>query len=133
VNDHPIILFDGVCNFCNAIINFIIRQDTKKVFRFATLQSEAGKRILLQYGFPEDYCKTFLLIDGEKVYKSSTAVLKLYGMLPWYWKWTQIFWIVPRFIRDGVYEFISDNRYRWFGKREHCMVPTADTKERFLK
>ncbi|HEY9362251.1 MAG TPA: DCC1-like thiol-disulfide oxidoreductase family protein [Chitinophagaceae bacterium] len=133
MNDHPIILFDGVCNFCNAIINFIIRQDNKKVFRFATLQSKTGKEILLQNHFPENYCKTFLLIDGEKVYKSSTAGIKLYGMLPWYWKWTQILWIVPRFIRDGIYEYISDNRYRWFGKREHCMIPAADTKERFLE
>lgn len=131
-DENPVILFDGVCNFCNAIVNFIIRQDKQKVFRFATLQSNAGKKLLVQNGFPDDYCKTFLLITKTHVYKSSTAGLKLYGILPWYWKWTQLFWIVPRFIRDGVYEFISENRYKWFGKKTRCMIPDENVKSRFL-
>ncbi len=73
-----------------------------------------------------------MLIDNGKVYRNSTAGLRLYSRLPWYWKWTQIFWIVPRFLRDAVYNFIARNRYRWFGKSESCMVPTADVRSRFL-
>ncbi len=129
---HPIILFDGVCNFCNTSINFIIRQDKKKIFRFAALQSGAGKEFLEKYILPKDYLESFILIDKGKVYKSSAAGLKLYNKLPWYWKWTQIFWIVPKFIRDGVYNFIAKNRYKWFGKKESCMVPSPKLKERFL-
>jgi predicted DCC family thiol-disulfide oxidoreductase YuxK len=128
----PIILFDGVCNFCNGVVNFIIRQDKKKVFRFAALQSEAGQKLLEQYGLPKEKFDSFLLIDNGKAYKSSTAGLRLYSRLPWYWKWTQIFWIVPRFLRDAVYNFIARNRYRWFGKSESCMIPTADVRSRFL-
>lgn len=128
----PIILFDGVCNFCSGMVNFIIRQDKKKVFRFAALQSEAGQKLLEQYDLPKEKFDSFLLIDNGKIYKSSTAGLKLYGRLPWYWKWTQVFWIVPPFLRDAVYNFIARNRYRWFGKKEACMVPTADVRSRFL-
>lgn len=128
----PIILFDGVCNFCSGAVNFIIRQDKKKVFRFAALQSEVGQKLLEQYGLPKEKYDSFVLIDNGKVYKSSTAGLRLYSRLPWYWKWTQIFWIVPRFLRDAVYSFIARNRYRWFGKSESCMVPTADVRSRFL-
>lgn len=127
-----IILFDGVCNFCSGMVNFIIRQDKQKVFRFAALQSEAGQKLLEQYGLPKEKFDSFLLIDKGKVYKSSTAGLKLYGRLPWYWKWTQVFWIVPSFLRDAVYNFIARNRYRWFGKKESCMVPTAEVRSRFL-
>jgi predicted DCC family thiol-disulfide oxidoreductase YuxK len=128
----PIILFDGVCNFCNGMVNFIIRQDKKKVFRFAALQSETGQKLLEQYGLPKENFNSFFLVDNGKVYRSSTAGLRLYSRLPWYWKWTQVFWIVPRFLRDAVYNFIARNRYRWFGKKESCMVPTADVRSRFL-
>ena len=129
----PIILFDGVCNYCNAIINFIIRQDKKKIFRFATLQSNFGQKFLKEKNLPTETFETFLLLDKEKLYKKSVAALRLYNKLPWYWKWTQLFWIVPKFIRDWVYSIIAKNRYRWFGKRETCMVPTAELKERFLE
>lgn len=128
----PVILFDGVCNFCNGTVNFILRQDKKGVFRFAPLQSEAGQKLLHQYHLPKENFDSFLLIEKGKVYKSSTAGLKLYNKLPWYWKWTQIFWIVPKFIRDGVYDFIARNRYKWFGKKEECMVPTPEVRNRFL-
>jgi len=130
---HPIILFDGVCNFCNTSINFIIRQDKKKVFRFAALQSGAGKEFLEKYNLPKDYLESFILIDKGKVYKSSTAGLRMYNKLPWYWKWLQVFWIVPKFIRDGVYNVIAKNRYKWFGKKEECMIPNEDIKNRFIQ
>lgn len=130
--DHPIVLFDGMCHFCNGVVNFLIRQDTKKILRFAAMQSAAGKKILEAYGFDDNYTKSFIFIENGKAYKKSTAGLKLYGKLPWYWKWSQLFWIVPKFIRDGVYEFISNNRYKWFGKRQTCRVPTPEERKRFI-
>lgn len=132
MNDHPVILFDGVCNFCNSVVNFTIRQDKKGVFRFAALQLPAGQALLKKYELPTHSFDSFILIDKGKAYKSSTAGLKLYGMLPWYWKWTQVFWIVPRFLRDAVYNTIARNRYKWFGRQEQCMVPTPQLKSRFL-
>lgn len=129
---HPIILFDGVCNFCNGTVNFLIRQDKNKVFRFAALQSEAGQKLLNQYGLPKQDFDSFILIDGGKAYKSSTAGLRLYNKLPWYWKWTQAFWMVPKSIRDSVYNIIAKNRYKWFGRKEVCMVPSPEVRNRFL-
>ena len=132
VSDHPVILFDGVCNFCNGVVNFTIRQDKEGIFRFATLQSPAGQQLLQQYGLPAHSFDSFILIENSVVYKSSTAGLKLYNRLPWYWKWTQVFWVVPRVLRDAVYNLIARNRYKWFGKKEQCMVPTPELKSRFL-
>lgn len=129
---HPIILFDGVCNFCNGAINFILRQDKKGVFRFAPLQSEKGQQLLRQFDLPQTSFDSFILIDKGKAYKSSTAGLRLYNKLPWYWKWTQLFWVVPRLVRDAFYDTIARNRYRWFGKKDQCMVPTPEIKSRFL-
>ena len=130
--DKPIILFDGVCNFCNAGVNFIIRQDKKNIFRFAALQSKAGQQLADKYQLPKENFNSFILIDKGKVYNRSTAGFKVYGKLPWYWKWTQIFWIVPRFITDAVYDLIARNRYKWFGKKEECMIPTPEIRNRFL-
>src|SRR6185436_2636113 len=98
-DEYPVILFDGVCNYCNSMVNFIIRQDKKKKFRFAALQSEAGQQLLREHSLPVSDFDSFILISGGKIYKSSTAALKLYNHLPWYWKWTQAFWIFPRFLR----------------------------------
>ncbi|MBD0284903.1 MAG: thiol-disulfide oxidoreductase DCC family protein [Flavisolibacter sp.] len=129
---NPIILFDGVCNFCNGMVLFIIKQDKQKVFRFAALQSEAGQRLLKTYQLPRNDFDSFLLIENGKVYRSSTAGLRLYNKLPWYWMWMQVFWIVPKIFRDAVYDFIARNRYKWFGKKETCMIPTPDVRSRFL-
>jgi len=129
----PVVLFDGVCNYCNGLANFLIRQDKKKRLKFAAIQSEAGKRLLIDAGLPEDYFDSFVLIDKGHAYLGSTAGLRLYNKLPWYWKWTQVFWIFPRFIRDGVYNIIARNRYKWWGKRDHCMIPTSDVRERFIE
>ncbi len=132
MEEKSIILFDGVCNFCNAGINFIIRQDKKKIFRFAALQSRAGQQLAEEHNLPKKDFDSFILIENGKVYNRSTAGVKVYNKLPWYWKWTQVFWIVPKFIRDGVYDFIARNRYKWFGKKEVCMIPTPELRSRFL-
>ncbi len=130
--DKPIIIFDGVCNFCNAIVNFIIRQDKKNVFLFTALQSESGKKLMEQYQINWQQTDSFVLIEKNKAYTKSNAALRLYNKLPWYWKWTQLLWIFPRFIRDWVYGIIAKNRYKWWGKRKECMVPTPELKKKFL-
>ena len=132
MKEQPIILFDGVCNFCSGAVNFIIKQDKKKIFRFAALQSDAGQKLLEHFQLPKEKFDSFLLIEDGKFYQSSTAGLKLYKKLPWYWKWTQVFWIVPKPLRDAVYNLIAKNRYKWFGKKEECMIPTPDLRNRFL-
>ena len=131
--DKPVIIFDGVCNFCNALINFIIKQDKKNIFLFAALQSESGKKLMEQYQINWQRTDSFILIEKGKAYMKSNAALRLYNKLPWYWKWTQIFWIFPKFIRNAVYNFIAKHRYKWFGKRDECMMPTPELKERFLE
>jgi predicted DCC family thiol-disulfide oxidoreductase YuxK len=131
--DKPIILFDGICNFCNAMVNFIIRQDKKNVFLFCPLQSDSGKRLLEQYKIDWKANDSFVVIENGKAHQKSNAALRLYNKLPWFWKWTQIFWIIPKFIRDGVYNFIAKNRYRWFGKKEECMIPTKEVRAKFLE
>ena len=128
----PVILFDGVCNYCNGMVNFLIRKDKQRRFLFAPLQSNAGQELLRQFGLNTTQLDSFIFISDGKAYLRSTAGLKLYNQLPWYWKWTQLFWIVPRVIRDAVYNFIARNRYKWFGKRDQCMVPGAEVRERFL-
>jgi predicted DCC family thiol-disulfide oxidoreductase YuxK len=114
------------------MVNFIIRKDRKKILRFAALQSDAGQAILKKYNLPTENFETFIFIAGGKIYKKSTAALKISQYMPWYLRLTQAFWIFPAFFRDGVYEFIARNRYKWFGKRNSCMVPSQDVKNRFL-
>ena len=132
MNDHPIILFDGVCNFCNGAINFVLKQDKKGIFRFAPLQSEAGQKLLQQFNLSIKDFDSFVLIDQGKVYKKSAASLRVMNQLPWYWKEVQIFRIIPRIFRDAIYDFIANNRYKWFGKKDQCMVPGPGMRNRFL-
>lgn len=128
----PIILFDGVCNFCNGAVNFVLKQDKKAVFRFAPLQSEAGKSLLKQYQLSEHDFDSFVLVDRGRVFKKSSAALQVMNKLPWYWKEAQILRIIPVFLRDAIYDFIADHRYKWFGKKEQCMIPTPELRDRFL-
>ena len=128
----PVILFDGVCNYCNSMVNFIIRQDKQNKFLFAPLQSATAQQLLRQYGLPSTDFDSFVLIDRQKARLRSSAALHVFSKLPWYWKWSQIFWIVPPFLRNAVYDLIARNRYRWFGKKDSCMIPTPELKARFL-
>jgi len=132
MQEYPLVLFDGVCNLCNSGVQFIIKHDRKKQFRFASLQSEMGKRILAQNQLPSDKLDTFIFVDNNKIYTRSTAALRIARKLGGFWKLAYANIIIPRFIRDGIYNFISRNRYKWFGKQEECMVPTPDLRERFV-
>jgi predicted DCC family thiol-disulfide oxidoreductase YuxK len=128
----PVILFDGICNYCNGMVNFIIRQDKNAVFKFAALQSEAGQALLEKYNLPKQDFESIILIDNGKAFSNSTAGLRLYNKLPWYWKWTQVFWIIPRFLRDAAYNLVARNRYKLFGKKDACMIPGPSVRSRFL-
>lgn len=130
---HPIVLFDGVCNFCDDTVQFVIKCDPFAVLRFAPLQSETGQRLLETHGLSKTDLDTMVLIDGDRCFTRSTAALEICSRLPEPWNSLRLFRIVPRFIRDVVYNLIARNRYRWFGKKETCMVPTPDIRRRFLQ
>jgi predicted DCC family thiol-disulfide oxidoreductase YuxK len=129
---HPVIFFDGVCNLCNNTVQFVIKRDKEQRFRFASLQGEAGQAMLQQNQLPHGHFNSFILYENGQAYFRSTAALKMLSQLKG-WKWTRIFMLVPRFLRDGVYNLVARNRYRWFGKKDACMIPTPDLKSRFLE
>jgi len=129
---HPIILFDGVCNFCNGAVNFTIKRDKKNTIRFAALQSNAGKELIQQYGLPADDMRSFILIENGKVYNRSTAALKVCRYLSGLWPLCYGLIIVPAFMRNGIYDWIAKNRYKWFGERQECMIPSQDIRAKFL-
>lgn len=133
MDQKPVILFDGVCNLCNGAVQFIIKRDKKKQFLFASLQSKAGTELLKTHELPLNDFNSFILVEGEKVYTRSTAALRVAKKLRGGWKLLYSLMIVPRFLRNFVYNIIAKNRYKWFGKRNECMVPTAELKERFLE
>lgn len=130
--DHPIILFDGICNFCNSAVNFVIKRDPKSKFRFGTLQSETAHTLLSARQLSSSDLSSFVLIKDDKIYIRSTAALKVCQDLNGLWPLMYCFMIVPRFIRDGVYNWIARHRYQWFGKKDACMVPNKDVRSRFL-
>ncbi|MBA4851113.1 thiol-disulfide oxidoreductase DCC family protein [Emticicia sp. BO119] len=128
-----IILFDGVCNFCNASINFLIDRDPKGVFRFAALQSEPGREILAKHNIKviTDFDSVILEKDG-KLYQKSDAALEIARNMNGLWKLLYGFKIVPKFIRDFVYDIVAKNRYRFMGKMDACRLPTPELRARFL-
>jgi predicted DCC family thiol-disulfide oxidoreductase YuxK len=130
---HPVILFDGVCNLCNASVQFVIKHDKKRLFRFASLQSSFGESILKQYNLPADTFNSFILLDDNKIYTRSTAALLVAKKLSGIIKLLYGFIAVPKFIRDLVYNIIAKNRYKWFGKKEACRVPTQELKSLFFE
>ncbi len=126
-----IILFDGVCNFCNASINFVIDHDVERRFRFASLQSEIGQRILTENSRSVSDFDTVLLIREGKLVEKSTAALEIARYLRG-WTWLYTFRFIPRFIRDAIYNLIAKNRYNIFGKSESCRIPTPEERSLFI-
>lgn len=127
-----IILFDGVCNVCNASVQFAIKRDPKGKFKFAPLQSDVAKPFLEQLGMSLTAFDSVVLIENDKVYTRSSAALRIARQLNGLWPVLYVFIFVPKFIRDFVYDFIGRNRYKWFGKRESCMLPSPEERKRFL-
>ena len=126
-----IVLFDGVCNFCNGAVNFIIRNDSQKVFKFAPLQSDVGMKLKKKYGLSEDL-DSIVLIEDDLTFTHSTAGLRVAKSLGGVWSLAYIFIVVPAFIRDWCYRLFAKYRYRLFGRQDVCMMPTPDVRERFL-
>jgi predicted DCC family thiol-disulfide oxidoreductase YuxK len=127
-----IILFDGVCNLCNGFVQFIIKRDPKAKFKFAALQSDVAKQIISSNNINSEKLSSVIFIANNKIYTQSDAALKIAQHLGSAWVLTSIFFVIPKFIRNGVYCFIAKNRYRWFGEKNQCMVPTPELKSRFL-
>jgi predicted DCC family thiol-disulfide oxidoreductase YuxK len=128
-----IILFDGVCNLCNNSVNFIIERDKNDVFRFASLQSEIGKKLLLERGLNPLILDSIILIEpGVAYYRKSSAALEIVKHLSGGYSLLNYFSFLPESFRDGLYRMIANNRYKWFGKEEICRIPTPELKEKFL-
>lgn len=126
-----IILFDGECNFCDSSVQFIIKRDSKSKFKFTSLQGECGRKLLNENQIPSDI-NSFLLIKNNKIYDKSTAALLVAKELNGFWKLASIFFIIPSPIRDFFYNIVAKNRYKWFGKKEVCTIPSPEMRRRFL-
>ena len=127
-----IILFDGVCNFCDSSVNFIIDRDKKNVFKFAALQSETGQKILEFFNLKKNEFDSMIFIENDKVFKKSSAALMIARNLGGIYSFAYPLMFVPRFIRDFFYNLIAKNRYRLFGKKDSCRIPTPEFKSKFL-
>lgn len=128
-----IILFDGVCNLCNDAVVRIIKFDKKNSFVFASLQSDVGKQIIRYLKIDTSKIDSIILYEPNVSYDiKSSAALKVMNDFGGFWKLTHFFWALPKPIRDTVYDFIAKNRYKWFGKKNECMIPTPDLKKKFL-
>ncbi len=131
--DQHILLFDGVCNLCNRLVQFVIRRDPQGKFYFASLQSVRGQQLLQKHHLSTHDLDSFVYIRGNRCDTKSTAALHLFKELGGWWRLLYGFILFPRPLRDAVYNWIAKNRYRWFGKQETCMIPTPEMKKRFLK
>src|SRR5438045_6505464 len=120
------VFFDGVCNFSNGFVNFMIPRDKKNYFRYSPLQSDFAKKFLEEHNLPTHKLITFYLYENGKIYSRSTAALRLFRKLSGLYPLLYLFIIVPRPVRDFFYHIISKNRYKWFGEKDHCMVPTKE-------
>lgn len=130
--EKPVLLFDGVCNLCNGVVQFVINHDTRGQFRFASLQSEAGQALLRQHRLSTTNFDTFILLEEGRIFTRSSAALRIARKLNGFWPLLYMFMVIPKFIRDFFYNLVSRNRYRWFGQQEACMLPTPELKSRFL-
>ena len=128
-----VIVFDGVCNLCSRSVQFIIKRDPGGVFHFAPLQSDSGAGLLNEYGLDASDVKTFLLVRKGKAYIKSDAALEIIKEFHGGWKALTILHIIPGVVRNWCYDIIASNRHRWFGRKDTCMMPTDDIKERFLQ
>jgi|ERR1035437_4054377 predicted DCC family thiol-disulfide oxidoreductase YuxK len=132
MNQSPVILFDGVCNLCCEWTRFLIWKDKKMLFKFASIQSEVGERLLNSAGLNNKELKTIIYLKNNQVYLASTAVLEILTDLGGIWKMFSLFQLIPKAVRDRIYLFIAERRYRIFGKRSSCLLPTPENQKRFL-
>jgi predicted DCC family thiol-disulfide oxidoreductase YuxK len=133
--EHPVVLFDGVCNVCNRAVNFIIDRDPEGTFRFASLQSEAGRTIVQGFGrtIPQGDPETIVVVDRSRLYEQSGAMLRIARHMRGAWPLLTALLVVPRPLRDVLYRWAAARRYKWFGKSDTCRVPTQELRARFLE
>jgi predicted DCC family thiol-disulfide oxidoreductase YuxK len=127
----PVVLFDGVCKLCNGSVNFILRRDIKARLKLAPLQSKYGRTVLEQHDRHTDPMDSMMLLEGERLTVKSTAVIRISKYLDGAWPLCMIALVIPRFIRDFIYDIIAKNRYRWFGKNDTCRLPDPEFEDRF--
>ncbi|WP_310831765.1 thiol-disulfide oxidoreductase DCC family protein [Paenibacillus pedocola] len=127
-----VVLIDGVCHLCQGLVRFIIPRDPGGRIRFAALQSEVGRELLITAGLETDRLNTVVLFENGRFYTESSAVLRIARMLRFPWPAAYIFILMPRPLRSAVYRLVARNRYRWFGRDEQCLLPTPDIRKRFL-
>ncbi|WP_321515506.1 thiol-disulfide oxidoreductase DCC family protein [Marinifilum fragile] len=130
-NSNPIVLFDGVCNFCNTTVRFVLAYNRAENIQFSPLQSDFAKQLLAQHNLSSDDMNTVVFIEDNKAYTRSTAAFHISKHLIYPWKAIYYFKFVPKSITDWIYDLIAKNRYSWFGKKNQCMVPKPEWKERF--
>ena len=132
--EHPdrLVLFDGVCNFCNFWIQFALKRDKQNKLKFGSLQGTTAQTVLPKYNIDPAVLTSVIFIEDGVAYRESTAALKVCRHLDGGWKLLYAFIIIPAFIRDGIYKWIGRNRYKWFGKQESCLLPTAEQRARFV-
>jgi predicted DCC family thiol-disulfide oxidoreductase YuxK len=127
-----IVVFDGQCLLCNGWVQFLLRHDTEKRIRFASIQGAAGQRLLAQAGLQIDGLQTLLVIDGARSWQHTAAILRVLHALGWPWRLAWVGWLVPAPLRDALYRWGARNRYRIWGRSDTCMVPSPETAARFL-
>ena len=132
MRENNVVIFDGVCNLCNWSVQFIIKHDPKAIFKFTSLQSEFGTALAKEHGLSSENPESVLLLKDGELLSKSAAALAIVTELNGIWKLLVIFRLIPQNIRDSIYDWIANNRYYWFGKRDKCMVPTEGIKERFI-
>jgi predicted DCC family thiol-disulfide oxidoreductase YuxK len=128
----PVVLFDGVCNLCNSSVLFIIKRDPRGIFRFAALQSDFSRDLLVKHNIDPDMLHSIIVVHRSRIYRRSRAALEIVRRLGGLWPLLYILVVVPPFLRDGLYDWIASNRYKWFGKKDQCMIPTPELKSRFF-
>ncbi|WP_455448479.1 thiol-disulfide oxidoreductase DCC family protein [Natrinema thermotolerans] len=132
-DESPIVLFDGVCNLCNGVVQFIVPRDPAGKIHFASLQSDVGQDLLAAHDLPTDALESIVLVEGDDCYVKSAAVARIAAHLGGVYALLSALRYLPRPIRDRAYDFVAARRYRWFGRKEQCLMPTGDVRTRFLE
>jgi predicted DCC family thiol-disulfide oxidoreductase YuxK len=132
-DESAIVLFDGVCNLCSGFVQFVVPRDPEGKYRFASLQSEVGRELLAEHDLPTDELESIVLIEDGESYVKSAAVIRIASDLGGRYRLLSPFRYVPAALRDRVYDFVADHRYRWFGKKDQCLMPSGDMESRFIE
>lgn len=131
-NESAIVYFDGVCNLCNGFVDFLIRRDKKRRLRYTSLQSVRGQEVVADRRLWGKTDESVLFLDDGRLYDASTAAIRIVSRLGGVYRIVGVFYVVPRAFRDELYQIVAERRYRWFGKRDKCRVPTAEERELFI-